>query len=70
VAVVYIFPYTFQSRSAAPLVLFGQPFIQSDVFQLWDCMSGSATRIREECSPTGIHRFNCDNTTAVMSMSH
>ena len=35
VAVEYIVPYTFHSRSAAPPVLFGQQFKQNDTFQLW-----------------------------------
>jgi hypothetical protein len=35
VAVEYIIPYTFHSRSAAPPVLFGQQFKQNDTFQLW-----------------------------------
>jgi hypothetical protein len=70
VAVEYIIPYTFHSRDAAPPTLFGQPFIQNDVFQLW----GLHAWVWKE-NPSGIFanwnpKVNCDNTTAVLSMSH
>jgi hypothetical protein len=35
VGVEYIIPYSFHSRDAAPPVLFGQPFLQFDAFQVW-----------------------------------
>jgi hypothetical protein len=70
VAVEYIIPYSFHARSAAPPVLFGQPFQQVDVFQLW----GLHAWVWRD-NPSGIFaswnpRVNCDNTTAVASMSH
>jgi hypothetical protein len=70
VAVEYIIPYTFHSRDAAPPVLFGQQFQQVDVFQLW----GLHAWVWKE-NPSGIFaswnpQVNCDNTTAVASMSH
>lgn len=70
VAVEYIIPYSFHARSAAPPVLFGQPFQQVDAFQLW----GLHAWVWRE-NPSGIFapwnpRVNCDNTTAVASMSH
>ena len=70
VAVEYIIPYTFHPRSAAPPVLFGQQFAQVDAFGLW----GLHAWVWEE-NPSGIFaswnpRVNCDNTSAVMSMSH
>ena len=70
VAVEYIIPYSFHARSAAPPVLFGQPFQQVDAFQLW----GLHAWVWRD-NPSGIFapwnpRVNCDNTTAVASMSH
>lgn len=72
VAVEYIIPYSFHARSAAPPVLFGQPFEPVDAFQLW----GLHAWVWEE-NPSGIFkpwnpRVNCVNATAnaVMSMSH
>lgn len=70
VAVEYIIPYSFHARSAAPPVLFGQQFQQVDAFQLW----GLHAWVWRE-NPSGIFapwnpRVNCDNTTAVASMSH
>ena len=70
VAVEYIIPYTFHPRSAAPPVLFNQPFQQVDAFQLW----GLHAWVWKE-NPSGMFaswnpRVNCDNTTAVLSMSH
>lgn len=35
VGVEYIIPYEFHSRESAPPVLFGQEFVQVDVFGLW-----------------------------------
>ncbi|MGZ3333450.1 MAG: hypothetical protein ACXU9O_15130 [Gemmatimonadaceae bacterium] len=70
VAVEYIIPYTFHSRDAAPPVLFGQKFIQNDVFQLW----GLHAWVWKD-NPAGIFanwnpRVNCDHTSHVMVMSH
>lgn len=70
VAVEYIIPYSFHPRSAAPPVLFNQQFAQVDAFQLW----GLHAWVWRD-NPSGIFapwnpRVNCDNTTAVMSMSH
>jgi len=70
VAVEYIIPYTFHPRSAAPPVLFNRPFQQVDAFQLW----GLHAWVWKE-NPSGMFaswnpRVNCDNTTAVLSMSH
>jgi hypothetical protein len=70
VAVEYIIPYTFHSRSAAPPVLFGQQFKQNDVFQLW----GLHAWVWKE-NPSGMFanwnpNVTCVHTSAVMSMSH
>ncbi len=70
VAVEYIIPYTFHSRDAAPPELFGQKFIQNDVFQLW----GLHAWVWKE-NPSGIFanwnpRVSCDNTSHVMAMAH
>ena len=70
VAVEYIIPYTFHSRDAAPPVLFGQKFIQNDVFQLW----GLHAWVWKD-NPSGIFanwnpRVNCAHTSQVMVMSH
>jgi hypothetical protein len=70
VAVEYIIPYTFHSRDAAPPVLFGQKFIQNDVFQLW----GLHAWVWKD-NPAGIFanwnpRVNCAHTSQVMVMSH
>jgi hypothetical protein len=70
VAVEYIIPYSFHSRSAAPPVLFGQPFQQVDAFQLW----GLHAWVWSE-NPSGMFaswnpRVNCANATAIASMSH
>lgn len=65
VAVEYVLPYTFRSRSAEPPVLFGQQFKQNDRFQLW----GLHVWVGRE-NPSGIFaswnpRVTCDNTTDV-----
>jgi hypothetical protein len=70
VAVEYIIPYTAHSRAAAPPVLFGQPFKQNDVFQLW----GLHAWVWRE-NPSGIFadwnpRVTCENTTSVSRMAH
>jgi hypothetical protein len=70
VAVEYIIPYSFHPRSAAPPVLFDQPFQQVDAFQLW----GLHAWVWEN-NPSGIFapwnpRVGCANATATMSMSH
>src|SRR3954463_5247050 len=70
VAVEYIIPYTFHARSAAPPRLFNEDFKQNDTFQLW----GLHAWVWKE-NPSGMFadwnpRVTCDNTTAVMSMSH
>jgi hypothetical protein len=70
VAVEYIIPYTFHSRDAAPPELFGQKFVQNDVFQLW----GLHAWVWKD-NPAGIFanwnpRVNCDHTSNVMVMSH
>jgi hypothetical protein len=70
VAVEYIIPYTFRARSATPPVLFGEQFVRNDVFQLWALHAW----VWKE-NPSGIFaswnpRVNCDNSVAVMSMSH
>ena len=70
VAVEYIIPYTFHSRSAEPPVLFGQQFTQNDTFQLW----GLHAWVWEE-NPSGMFaswnpRVTCANATEVMAMSH
>jgi hypothetical protein len=68
VAVEYIIPYTFHSRSAEPPVLFGQQFTQNDVFQLW----GLHAWVWDE-NPSGMFaswnpRVTCAYTTDVMAM--
>jgi hypothetical protein len=70
VAVEYIIPYAFHSRDAAPPVLFGKPFVQNDVFQLW----GLHAWVWEN-NPSGMFanwnpNVNCDNTTDIMAMAH
>ena len=70
VAVEYIIPYTFHSRDAAPPELFGQKFIQNDVFQLW----GLHAWVWKE-NPSGIFanwnpRVNCEHTSQVVAMAH
>jgi hypothetical protein len=70
VAVEYIIPYTFHARSAAPPRLFNEDFKQNDTFQLW----GLHAWVWKE-NPSGMFanwnpNVTCDNTTAVMSMSH
>ena len=68
VAVEYIIPYTFHSRSAEPPVLFGQQFKQNDTFQLW----GLHVWVWKE-NPSGMFaswnpRVTCAYTTDVMAM--
>ena len=70
VAVEYIIPYTAHSRSAAPPVLFGKPFIQNDVFQLW----GLHAWVWKE-NPSGMFanwnpRVTCEHATSAVAMSH
>jgi len=70
VAVEYIIPYSFHSRSAAPPRLFNQDFQKVDSFGLW----GLHAWVWKE-NPSGMFAawnptVNCDNTTAVASMSH
>lgn len=70
VAVEYIIPYSFHSRDAAPPRLFNQDFQQVDAFGLW----GLHAWVWKE-NPSGMFAawnptVNCDNTTAVASMSH
>jgi hypothetical protein len=70
VAVEYIIPYSFHSRDAAAPMLFGQEFQQVDAFGLW----GLHAWVWKE-NPSGMFAawnptVNCDNTTAVASMSH
>jgi hypothetical protein len=70
VAVEYIIPYTFHSRSAAPPVLFGQKFQQNDTFQLW----GLHVWIWK-ANPSGLFaswnpRVSCTHAGAVMTMAH
>ena len=69
-AVEYIIPYAFHSRESAPPVLFGKPFVQNDVFQLW----GLHAWVWEN-NPSGMFanwnpNVNCDNTTDIMAMAH
>ena len=70
VAVEYIIPYTFHSRDAAPPVLFGQKFVQNDVFQLWGLHAwvwkDNPSGIFANWNPT----VNCAHTSQVMVMSH
>ena len=70
VAVEYIIPYSFHSRDAAPPVLFGQPFLQFDAFQVW----GLHAWVWKD-NPSGLFapwnpRVNCTNTTDVSLMAH
>ena len=70
VAVEYIIPYAFHSRSAEPPELFGQKFKQNDTFQLW----GLHAWVWEE-NPRGVFaswnpRVTCDNAPEAMTMSH
>lgn len=70
VAVEYIIPYTFHSRSAEPPVLFGQQFTQNDTFQLW----GLHAWVWED-NPSGMFaswnpRVTCANAAEAMVMSH
>lgn len=70
VAVEYIIPYSFHSRSAAPPRLFNQDFQQVDAFQLW----GLHAWVWRE-NPSGIFaswnpQVNCLNATASVAMSH
>lgn len=70
VAVEYVIPYTFHSRSAAPPVLFGQEFKQNDIFQLW----GLHAWVWKD-NPRGMFanwnpRVTCEHTTAVATMVH
>jgi hypothetical protein len=70
VAVEYIIPYTFHSRSAEPPVLFGQQFKQNDTFQLW----GLHAWVWKH-NPSGVFaswnpRVTCAFTTDVMTMAH
>lgn len=70
VAVEYIIPYTFHARSAAPPVLFGQEFIQNDVFQLW----GLHAWVWKN-NPSGLFAswnpdVTCAFATTVSTMSH
>ncbi|MEO8910247.1 MAG: hypothetical protein ABI408_08470 [Gemmatimonadaceae bacterium] len=70
VAVEYIIPYTFHARSAAPPELFGQKFVQNDVFQLW----GLHAWVWKD-NPSGMFAnwnpsVSCKNTTDVMAMTH
>jgi hypothetical protein len=70
VAVEYIIPYTAHSRSAEPPVLFGQPFAQNDVFQLW----GLHAWVWKE-NPSGMFapwnpNVTCAHTTDIAAMVH
>jgi hypothetical protein len=70
VAVEYIIPYSFHSREAAPPRLFNQDFQRVDSFGLW----GLHAWVWKE-NPSGMFAawnptVNCNNTTAVASMSH
>lgn len=70
VAVEYIIPYLFHSRSSAAPVLFGKEFRKNDAFQLW----GLHAWVWKEY-PSGMFAswnpsVNCDNTTDVMAMAH
>jgi hypothetical protein len=70
VAVEYIIPYTAHSRSAEPPVLFGQPFAQKDVFQLWGLHAwvwkNNPSGMFAPWNPT----VTCENTTDVAVMLH
>jgi hypothetical protein len=70
VAVEYIIPYTYHSRSAVPPVLFGQQFKQNDTFQLW----GLHAWVWKN-NPSGLFanwnpRVTCTHATAVSTMAH
>src|SRR6185312_15822951 len=71
VAVEYIIPYTAVSRDAAPPELFGQKFLQNDVFQLWGLHVWAWKH-----NPSGVFanwnpRVTCDHTTDVAAaMAH
>ena len=70
VAVEYIIPYTFHSRSAEAPVLFGQQFKQNDTFQLW----GLHAWVWEE-NPSGMFaswnpHVTCKYATEAMTMAH
>jgi hypothetical protein len=70
VAVEYIIPYTAHSRDAAPPVLFGQKFLQNDVFQLW----GLHAWVWEH-NPSGMFanwnpRVTCKYASATSTMAH
>jgi len=70
VAVEYIIPYAAHSRDAEPPVLFGQQFMQNDVFQLW----GLHAWVWKE-NPSGMFapwnpKVTCENTTDVAAMAH
>jgi hypothetical protein len=70
VAVEYIIPYTFHSRSDTPPVLFGQEFKQNDTFQLWGL---HAWVWRENLSGMFANwnpQVTCEHTTAVSTMIH
>src|SRR5438094_7458141 len=70
VAVEYIIPYTAHSRDAAPPVLFGQPFTQNDVFQLWGLHAWvwkhNPSGMFASWNPQG----TCANASAVSRMEH
>lgn len=70
VAVEYIIPYSFHSRDAAPPILFGQPFLQFDAFQVW----GLHAWVWKD-NPSGLFapwnpRVSCSNTADVSLMAH
>ena len=70
VAVEYIIPYSFHSRSAAPPVLFGREFKQNDTFQLW----GLHAWVWKH-NPSGMFanwnpRVTCAHTSDVSAMAH
>jgi hypothetical protein len=70
VAVEYIIPYSFHSRSAEAPVLFGQQFKQNDTFQLW----GLHAWVWEE-NPSGVFaswnpRVTCQYATEAVAMRH
>ena len=70
VAVEYIIPYAAHPRAAAPPVLFGRPFVQNDVFQLW----GLHAWVWKE-NPSGMFAnwnpsVGCEHATETMAMSH
>ena len=70
VAVEYIIPYTEHAREATPPVLFGQKFLQNDVFQLW----GLHAWVWKH-NPSGIFanwnpEVTCKYGSAAATMSH